>query len=78
MHKNPPYDGARDFAPVALVAVQPLGLPQYAAGIPAANLREFIAYAEGEPERSRSTARREQAPADLCLRAVRRRRWVFR
>ena len=45
MHKAPPYDGARDFAPVALVAEQPLILT-VRAGVPAANLKEFIAYAK--------------------------------
>lgn len=44
MHKNPPYDGARDFAPVALVAEQPLILT-VRTGIPADNLRDFITYA---------------------------------
>jgi tripartite-type tricarboxylate transporter receptor subunit TctC len=44
LHNNPPYDGARDFAPVALVAEQPLILT-VRSGIPGANLREFIAYA---------------------------------
>lgn len=45
MHKNPPYDSARDFAPVGLVAEQPLILT-VRSGIPAANLREFVAYAQ--------------------------------
>jgi len=45
MHKDPPYDGARDFAAVALVAEQPLILT-VRKGIPAANLSEFIAYAQ--------------------------------
>jgi tripartite-type tricarboxylate transporter receptor subunit TctC len=44
MHRNPPYDGARDFAPVALVAEQPLILT-VRNGIPAATLHDFIAYA---------------------------------
>jgi tripartite-type tricarboxylate transporter receptor subunit TctC len=44
LHNSPPYDGARDFAPVALVAEQPLILT-VRSGIPGANLREFIAYA---------------------------------
>src|ERR1700690_1703208 len=43
LHKTPPYDAATDFAPVALVAQQPLILTARA-GIPAANLSEFIAY----------------------------------
>ncbi len=45
IQKNPAYDGARDFTPVALVAEQPLILT-VRAGIPGANLREFIAYAK--------------------------------
>jgi tripartite-type tricarboxylate transporter receptor subunit TctC len=45
MHKAPPYDGARDFAPVALVAEQPLILT-VRSGIPAATLHDFIAYAK--------------------------------
>jgi len=44
LHKTPLYDGARDFAPVALVAEQPLILT-VRKGIPAGNLAEFIAYA---------------------------------
>jgi tripartite-type tricarboxylate transporter receptor subunit TctC len=45
LHKEPPYDGARDFAAVALVAEQPLILVTRS-GIPAGNLTEFIAYAK--------------------------------
>ena len=45
LHKEPPYDGARDFAAVALVAEQPLILTTRN-GIPAANLADFIAYAK--------------------------------
>jgi tripartite-type tricarboxylate transporter receptor subunit TctC len=45
MHKAPPYDGARDFAPVALVAEQPLILT-VRNGIPAGTLRDFVAYAK--------------------------------
>ena len=45
LHKKPPYDGASDFAPVALVAEQPLILVARN-GIPAGNLRDFIAYAK--------------------------------
>ena len=45
LHKTPPYDAAADFAPVALVAQQPLILT-VRAGIPAANLSEFVAYAK--------------------------------
>jgi len=43
LHKTPPYDAATDFAPVAMVAQQPLILAARP-GIPAANLSEFIAY----------------------------------
>jgi tripartite-type tricarboxylate transporter receptor subunit TctC len=45
MHKAPPYDGARDFSPVALVAEQPLILT-VRSGIPAATLHDFVAYAK--------------------------------
>jgi tripartite-type tricarboxylate transporter receptor subunit TctC len=44
MHKQPPYDGARDFAPVGLVAEQPLILT-VRRGIPADSLKDFVAYA---------------------------------
>lgn len=46
LHKAPPYDAATDFAPVALVAQQPLILTARP-GIPAGNLADFIAYAKG-------------------------------
>jgi tripartite-type tricarboxylate transporter receptor subunit TctC len=45
MHKAPPYDGARDFTPVALVAEQPLILT-VRNGIPGGTLRDFVAYAK--------------------------------
>jgi tripartite-type tricarboxylate transporter receptor subunit TctC len=45
MHKEPAYDAATDFAPVALVAQQPLILTTRL-GIPAAALADFIAYAK--------------------------------
>jgi tripartite-type tricarboxylate transporter receptor subunit TctC len=45
MHTAPPYDGARDFTPVALVAEQPLILT-VRSGIPAAALHDFVAYAK--------------------------------
>lgn len=44
MRRQPPYDGARDFAPVALVAKQPLILT-VRNSIPAASLQDFVAYA---------------------------------
>jgi tripartite-type tricarboxylate transporter receptor subunit TctC len=50
LHKEPPYDGARDFAPVALVAEQPLILTARN-GIPAGNLPDFIAYAKASQGR---------------------------
>jgi tripartite-type tricarboxylate transporter receptor subunit TctC len=45
MHKEPPYNGATDFAPVALVAQQPLILTTRP-GIPAGALADFVAYAK--------------------------------
>jgi tripartite-type tricarboxylate transporter receptor subunit TctC len=45
LHKEPPYDAATDFAPVALVAQQPLILTARS-GIPAGTLPDFIAYAK--------------------------------
>jgi tripartite-type tricarboxylate transporter receptor subunit TctC len=45
LHKEPPYDAAIDFAPVALVAQQPLILTTRS-GIPAGTLPDFIAYAK--------------------------------
>src|SRR5580692_6287 len=45
LHKEPAYDAAKDFAPIALVAQQPLILTARP-GIPAGNLADFIAYAK--------------------------------
>lgn len=45
LHKAPLYDAAKDFAPVALVAQQPLILT-VRPGIPAGNLPDFVAYAK--------------------------------
>ncbi len=45
LHKEPAYDAATDFTPIALVAQQPLILTARP-GIPAGNLPEFIAYAK--------------------------------
>ena len=45
MHQAPPYDAATDFAPVALVAQQPLILTTRP-GIPAGSLSDFVAYAK--------------------------------
>ena len=43
MHQAPPYDAATDFAPVALVAQQPLILTTRPS-IPAGSLSDFVAY----------------------------------
>jgi tripartite-type tricarboxylate transporter receptor subunit TctC len=43
IYKKPPYDAAADFAPVALIAEQPLVLVTRK-DLPASNLKEFIAY----------------------------------
>src|SRR5580692_1966094 len=45
LHKEPAYDAATDFAPIALVAQQPLILT-VRPGVPAGNLADFIAYAK--------------------------------
>src|SRR5580692_1369490 len=45
LHKEPAYDAATDFAPIALVAQQPLILTARP-GIPAGNLADFITYAK--------------------------------
>jgi tripartite-type tricarboxylate transporter receptor subunit TctC len=45
LHKEPAYDAAKDFAPIALVAQQPLILTTRP-GIPAGNLADFVAYAK--------------------------------
>jgi tripartite-type tricarboxylate transporter receptor subunit TctC len=45
LHKEPAYDAAKDFAPIALVAQQPLILT-VRPGVPAGNLADFIAYAK--------------------------------
>ena len=44
LHKRPPYDSTRDFAPVALVAEQPFVLIGRK-DLPSADLKQFIAYA---------------------------------
>jgi tripartite-type tricarboxylate transporter receptor subunit TctC len=43
-----PYDMSKDFAPVARTAEQPLALVVHP-GVPASNLKEFIAYAKTKP-----------------------------
>jgi len=45
MHQAPPYDAATDYAPVALVAQQPLILTTRPS-IPAGSLSDFVAYAK--------------------------------
>ena len=45
LYQHPPYDALNDFAPVALVAEQPVVLIARK-DLPADNLREFIAYAK--------------------------------
>jgi tripartite-type tricarboxylate transporter receptor subunit TctC len=45
LYKNPLYNAATDFAPVALIAEQPIGLLARK-DFPAENLAEFIAYAK--------------------------------
>jgi tripartite-type tricarboxylate transporter receptor subunit TctC len=45
LYKNPLYNAATDFAPVALIAEQPIGLLARK-DLPADNLAEFIAYAK--------------------------------
>jgi tripartite-type tricarboxylate transporter receptor subunit TctC len=50
LHKEPAYDAATDFAPIVLVAQQPLILT-VRPGIPASNLPEFIAYARANQSR---------------------------
>lgn len=50
LHKAPPYDGAKDFTPVVMVAEQPLILT-VRSGIPAATLAEFIAYVRANQTR---------------------------
>jgi tripartite-type tricarboxylate transporter receptor subunit TctC len=50
LYKHPLYNAATDFAPVALVAEQPLLLTARA-DLPARDLREFIAYAKANEAR---------------------------
>jgi tripartite-type tricarboxylate transporter receptor subunit TctC len=45
LYKNPLYNAATDFAPVALIAEQPIGLLARR-DLPADNLQQFIAYAK--------------------------------
>ena len=48
LYKSLSYDVQKDFAPVALVAVVPLALVVHP-GVPANNVKEFIAYAKANP-----------------------------
>src|SRR4051812_41027252 len=48
LYKNLGYDPLRDFAPVALVSNSGIALAIHAS-VPAANLKEFIAYAKAKP-----------------------------
>lgn len=48
LHKNLPYDPVKDFAPITLVSKAPFLLVAHPS-VPAANLREFIAYAKQNP-----------------------------
>ncbi|WP_234194280.1 tripartite tricarboxylate transporter substrate binding protein [Pseudacidovorax sp. NFM-22] len=48
LYKSMPYDVLRDLAPVALTAVVPLALVVNP-GVPANNVREFVAYAKANP-----------------------------
>jgi tripartite-type tricarboxylate transporter receptor subunit TctC len=50
LYKNPLYNAATDFAPVALIAEQPIALLTRK-DLPAANLQEFIAYAKANRAR---------------------------
>lgn len=48
LYKSLPYNVEKDFIPVALTAVVPLALVVHP-GVPANNVREFIAYAKANP-----------------------------
>ena len=48
LYRNLPYDPEKDLAPITLVATTPLVLVAHAS-VPAANLREFMAYAKQQP-----------------------------
>jgi tripartite-type tricarboxylate transporter receptor subunit TctC len=48
LYKSLSYDVEKDFAPVTLTAVVPLALVVHP-GVPASNLREFVAYAQAHP-----------------------------
>ncbi|AMN44356.1 Bug family tripartite tricarboxylate transporter substrate binding protein [Rhodoplanes sp. Z2-YC6860] len=48
LYKNPPYDAANDFTPLALIAESPLVL-EVRKDLPADDLKAFIAYAKTHP-----------------------------
>lgn len=48
LYKNPPYDAANDFTPLALITESPLVLV-VRKDLPAKDLKEFIAYAKANP-----------------------------
>jgi tripartite-type tricarboxylate transporter receptor subunit TctC len=48
LYRSLPYDAERDFAPITLLASSPSFLVAHPS-VPAANLREFIAYAKRQP-----------------------------
>jgi tripartite-type tricarboxylate transporter receptor subunit TctC len=48
LYKSVPYDPAKDFAPITLVALAPTMLVAHPS-VPAANLSEFLAYAKKQP-----------------------------
>lgn len=50
MMEKPPYDGARDFTPVALL-IRYLGVLLISNSVPASNFAEFVAYAKARPGR---------------------------
>jgi tripartite-type tricarboxylate transporter receptor subunit TctC len=50
VHKTPPYDVAKDFAPIVNVAVSPYALVVHSS-VPAFDLHEFIAYAKARPDK---------------------------
>jgi len=67
LYKNPPYNTAADFAPVALIAEQPAVLI-VRNGLPPNNLSEFIAYAKKNESTMRYGSAGPGSPTHLaCL-----------
>ena len=64
LYKNPLYNAATDFTPVALVAEVPL-LLVVRKDMPANNLQEFIAYAKSAPGPRCNTDRPAPAPTRI-------------